>query len=222
MARTPRTSLRRVVFGAALAAILALSACSSDAADENSPTASDPATLETTVAPNTEQPATSATTQGAPSPASPTPGRDADLAVTEFKLQWNDAVNVANGRFSGKLTEVGLDWEISQWAYAVELVSDTEEYDVKIGAMDGTILKEETGSLDDDDSRDDVFDPASVIELRQAKDAALASVAGRITEWKLEGSDGKVFFEFQILADGDDDETDVHVDATNATVVEID
>lgn len=72
----------------------------------------------------------------------------------------------------------------------------------------------------DDDSRDEIFDPTSVIDLQQATSAALGEVEGQITEWKLEGSSRGTFFEFEILPGDGRDDVDVRVDATSAAVVE--
>lgn len=220
MARSSRTVLERLAVASALAGALVLAGCSSDGTDRNTPTASSTAVTDVATAPHTD---TASPTSPAPASSGTAagPGRNADLATATFELSWEQAVEIANGRFAGQLTEVGLDWEANQWAYVVELVSDTQEYDVKISATDGAVLSESMDTLDtDDDSRDEIFDPTSVIDMQQATSAALGEVEGQITNWKLEGSSRGTFFEFEILPGDGRDDVDVRVDATSGALVE--
>ncbi|MFT0848660.1 PepSY domain-containing protein [Actinomycetaceae bacterium L2_0104] len=217
----------RIAGTAALGAAFALAGCSGDASDPVSPQASVSSTASpaTTPSPSTPAPSSSEPSSAQPSGNAEGPGRDADLATTTFDVQWQDAVDIAMERFDGQLTEVKLDWERDEWAYAVELVSDTEEYDIKISAVSEEVLREDTEPLDGDDAaeaQEDIFDPSTVVDLQGAQTAALGAVDGRIVEWVLEGDERGVFFEFEILSNDGGDDTDVRVDATNGEVVEVD
>ncbi len=227
MVRAPSTLLGRMIVVSALGVALALGGCSGDTTNGESSVASETASTASSNSTPSENVASSPSSTSTQSPgnAAPDPDGSADLATATFYLEWNDAVEIAMDRFDGQLTKVGLDWERDQWAYAVELVSDSEEYDIKINAMDGTVLREETDRLDGDDvveSRNDIFDPATVVHLQAATEAALNEVDGRITEWKLEGSSRGTFFEFEILPNDGRGDVDVRVDAITGDVVEVD
>ena len=226
MKHSQRRTWGRIAGTATLGAMFALAGCSGDASDTESPQASvsSPAPTMTTPSDSTATSPSSPSSSAQPSGDSG-PGRDADLATTTFDVSWQDAVDIAMDGFDGQLTEVKLDWERDQWAYAVELVSDTEEYDVKVRAANAEVLREDIEPLYGDDvaeTQEDIFDPATVVDLQDAQTAALGAVDGRITEWVLEGDNRGVFFEFEILSNDGGDDTDVRVDATTGEVVEVD
>lgn len=161
------------------------------------------------------------------SPGGSTPGgagRNADLANEQFKVSWQDALRTAQAAFGGRPTSIELGWENNEYAYTVELVSDTEEFDAEISATTGQIVSQSTDRLDEEDKReaaDDVIDADGVIPVGDAVKTATAEAAGRVTEWKLDGSSRGTFYEFDIdVANGDD--VDVVVDARTGGVVKTD
>lgn len=203
-----RTRHLRAALGAAaaLATIGLTTACGTGATP---PPAASPST---DVTPTASAPASS------PS-ASPSP----DLKDTQVATTWQEAVKAAQAKFSGRPTGVSLDWERNELVYTVDLVSDTEEYEATVNAASGEVVHSDTDRLDADDVQDakeDVFDPAKVVDLSKAMDAALAQAKGRVTEWSLEGSRRGVFFQFDIV-DGTKD-VEAIVDATTGEFVRID
>lgn len=168
----------------------------------------------------------------AASPASPDAGDGAagstegggeqDLAAAEFDVTWKDALATAQDRFAGDPTSIGLDWETSEFAYTVELVSETEEYEVEISATSGDVVSESTDRLEADDAAEakaEVFDPSQAVDVKDAMAAAVKKVDGRVTEWDLDGSARGLFYEVNVQPPGGADDSEVHVDARTGEVV---
>ena len=150
--------------------------------------------------------------------------RDTDLADAEFALSWEDALDIANEQFDGDLYSVGLDWERTQFAYTVKLVSDTDEYEVEIDADSGDVLAEETESLDDDDAAEktsEIIDVEQVVPWSDALDAALNEADGRIDEWKLEGTEQGAQYQFDIDHPSGED-LEVSIDAYTGEFLRLD
>ena len=150
--------------------------------------------------------------------------RDTDLADAEFALSWEDALDIANEQFDGDLYSVGLDWERTQFAYTVKLVSDTDEYEVEIDADSGDVLAEETESLDDDDAAEktsEIIDVEQVVPWSDALDAALNEADGRIDEWKLEGTEQGAQYQFDIDQPSGED-LEVSIDAYTGEFLRLD
>ena len=150
--------------------------------------------------------------------------RNTDLADAEFALSWEDALDIANEQFDGDLYSVGLDWERTQFAYTVKLVSDTDEYEVEIDADSGDVLAEETESLDDDDAAEktsEIIDVEQVVPWSDALDAALNEADGRIDEWKLEGTEQGAQYQFDIDQPSGED-LEVSIDAYTGEFLRLD
>lgn len=150
--------------------------------------------------------------------------KDTDLADAEFALSWEDALDIANEQFDGDLYSVGLDWERTQFAYTVKLVSDTDEYEVEIDADSGDVLAEETEPLDDDDAAEktsEIIDVEQVVPWSDALDAALNEADGRIDEWKLEGTEQGAQYQFDIDQPSSED-LEVSIDAYTGEFLRLD
>lgn len=186
-----------------------------------------PGSPETTVTlpggPGTEpQPPSAPASTG---PSSSAPRQERDLRSTQVAVTWQEAIEAAQAEFDGEPTSVKLGWQRDGLRYTVELVSDTEEYEAKVDPESGQVVREDREPLDDDrdEAREDIFDPADVVEVATAMDAAVAEVEGPVTEWDLEGSERGVYFTFDIDNDNDrDDDVEVIVDAETGEFVRID
>lgn len=155
----------------------------------------------------------SATAPAEPSPTEKT--QDTDLADAEFALSWQDALAQARQNFDGELYSIELDWEQAQCAYTVKLVSDTEEYEIEIGADSGDVLDEETEAMDGDDIAEktsEIVDVDRVVPWSDALQTAKGVADGRVDEWKLEGTGGGAKYEFDIDT-GDGEDVEISVDA---------
>lgn len=150
--------------------------------------------------------------------------RGADLATTEFTVSWTEAVDSANANFDGALTEIELDWSQDRYAYKVELVSDSEEYELRVDADTGEQFGEHTEGVDADDVAEkqaETVDPHAVVPWEEALSAALDAHSGTVSEWRLEGTERGPEYSFDIDGDSDDDH-EVSVDAETGKVTEVD
>lgn len=161
---------------------------------------------------------------GSTSDESSATGRGADLATTQFALSWQDAVDQAMADFDGRLAEIELDWARDRYAYTVELVSDTEEYKVRIDADTGEKYESRTEQIEADDlaeAQAEVVDLDAIVSWDEALVTALDAQQGTVNEWKLEGTERGPQYQFDIDDDAGED-YGVTIDAVSGALVEID
>lgn len=147
----------------------------------------------------------------------------ADLTVTPFAVSWVDAVDIAKKQFDGDVTEVELDWNIDRYAYKIELVSATEEYEVIIDADTGEKSNAHTERIDAEDlatKKSEVIDLDQLVTWESALAAALATQAGSVDEWNLEGRAEGPQYEFDIV-DSTGNDFDVILDAMTGIVLRV-
>ncbi len=146
-----------------------------------------------------------------------------DLAITQFAISWLDAVDIAKKQFDGGVTEVELDWNINRYAYKIELVSATEEYEVLIDADTGEKTNQKTERIDADDlatKQSEVIDLDRIVPWEEALAAALAAQAGIVDEWNLEGRAEGPQYQFDIV-DTSGNDFDVILDAMTGKVLRV-
>ncbi|QPZ38917.1 PepSY domain-containing protein [Paramicrobacterium chengjingii] len=134
--------------------------------------------------------------------------RGADLATTDFAIEWEDAVETAQSAFDGDLAEIELDWSRDRYAYSIELVSDSEEYEVRIDATTGEKFGERTEKIESDDVAEktsEVIDLNNIVSWDDALATALDAQDGTVNEWKLEGTESGPQWQFDIDADSGED-----------------
>lgn len=127
-----------------------------------------------------------------------------------------EALAAAQKRFAGNPTKIALDHRVDgTLEYDIELVSNTEKYEVELGADTLEVLSEEREPLDPgDDDLQEVFELGAVVDLDKAAATARQSQPGAINEWTLEGdSSGSVVYEFDVVPTGANDDVEVRVDA---------
>jgi len=198
--------MNRLTSSLAGAAVLALALTGCSIVDE--PAVTPPTT--TPAAPTApESPAASPTDQGT----------STDLATAQFAVSWHDAVDAAQQDFAGKLSEVGMDIERTPASYKVELVSDTEEYEVLVDAETAALSRARTEKIDADDvteKQNETVDPQKVIPWEDALATALDVHSGPVVEWKLEGTRRGPQYQFDIGTGADD--VEVTIDAITGDV----
>lgn len=151
-------------------------------------------------------------------------GSDRDLTAEDLDVSWQDALGTAQDAFDGRPTSIELSWETNEWAYSIELVSDTEEYEAEISASSGEVVSESSDRLDDDDAAEaesEVIDTEGLVDVDDAIQAAVDEVDGRVTEWKLDGSPRGEFFEIDVAPGDSGDDVEVTVDARSGEVVDV-
>jgi len=147
--------------------------------------------------------------------------RGADLATAQFAVSWEDAVDTARGNFDGELAEVGLDWTRDRYAYKIELVSDTEEYELRIDADSGEQFGERTEKIESDDlaeKRAEAVDLGDVVPWKEALATALDARSGTVNEWKLEGAKHGPRWEFDIGGESGED-VEATIDARTGELI---
>lgn len=151
------------------------------------------------------------------------PVQGADLATAVFAVTWKDAIDIAKEKFDGDLTEVELDWNRDRFVYEVELLSATEEHDVRIDAMTGEIVNERTQALDATrvaSMQAEIIDLNAVISWEEALAAALDAQNGSVVEWRLEGTQNGPQFGFDVI-DTSGTDFEVTIDALTAAVISV-
>lgn len=219
------TRIGRTWLAGSAAVILAVSltACGNGDDDDAAAPPEQPSSAPSAAAPSASAEPPASTTP----PADESSGdktKDTDLADAEFALSWQDALDIANQQFDGDLYSVGLDWERTQFAYTVKLVSDTDEYEVEIDADSGDVLAEETEPLDDDDAAEktsEIIDVERVVPWSDALDAAQSEADGRVDEWKLEGTEQGAQYQFDIGQPSGED-LEVSIDAYTGEFLRLD
>jgi len=207
-----RAERKSVTVASALAVVLSVSlAGCSGSASENPPAQGESGS------------ASDAPSDGGGDSGATTP-RGADLAVTSFAISWTDAVDAAMDKFDGRLTDVELDWSMDRYAYAIELVSDSEEYEVRVDADTGEQFDESTEAIESDDIAEkqaEVVDLDEVVSWEDALATALDAQSGTVNEWKLEGTSHGPQYQFDVDDDSGED-YEVSVDATTGDLLGVD
>ena len=230
--RTARRTARVSVIGASLALSAALVGCSGDSTDDNSP---DSGETQTQTTPGNDQGSTppegSADDEtNAEEPTSESPGggdetdvNKVDLADQKFDLTWQDALDQASEKFDGDVSKIELEVENGVYAYKIELLSDTQEFEYEINANTGDVLDEETDDLDQDEAKTErqnkSIDLDQVVSVEDAMTTALGEQDGRVKEWKLEGKSSGPRYEFDIEQSGSTSDVEIEVDAISGEIV---
>ncbi|MGO1770703.1 MAG: PepSY domain-containing protein [Microbacterium sp.] len=164
------------------------------------------------------------TTESAPDDGGSATERGADLATTEFAVSWEDALDTAQSGFDGQLAEIAFDWQRDRYAYTVELVSDSDEYEVRVDAESGETFDERTEAIESDDADEtqrEVVDVDAVVSWDDALATALDAQDGSVSEWKLEGTERGSQYQFDIET-GSGDDAEVTIDAETGDLLETD
>ena len=164
---------------------------------------------------------------------------DAQLTSTEIK-------ELVKNKYPGDITELELERKNGQLVYEVEIEGPQGEYEMKLDASTGEVLKLEekprkaskgsNGSQQANDRKDDratqnngdepnqTNDGQSSAErtrmsIDEAKETALNEIPGTIDEIELERDDGRLIYEVEI--ETDNREAEVEVDAYTGEIIMI-
>ena len=116
----------------------------------------------------------------------------------------------SKGLYIGIITDIELERENENIAYAVEFTKNEIETDVKIDAMTGKVLKIES-DLDEKDNEDEKEDiPILSNALERASEVALEYIGeGGVTDTEIGDEEG--YYEIEVTLDNGQ-EVDVHLD----------
>ena len=228
----PVHTLSRKAAAAAAGAALALSLTACSGSDEPAPTTPAAPTAEqgtdasgsgSTDAPATEDAATGDSTDDDAADAdletfTAQPGRDIDLRRQQFPVTPQDAIGTAidTAGTSEILYSIELDHsDTHNWKWEVKILDGTTKHEVEIDAVSGEVIKHDTGTTNDTEK---LVDLARPLPLEEAMRLALAERDGAVGEWKLEYDDGRVAYQFDITADGQEKEVVVDVETKEVRV----
>lgn len=204
------------MLGLGAALVLTLAACGDGEEDVASDT-----TDATTIA--TRDTATTDTDDTATDDTDDADGRDAarpdgatDLDGHVFDVSLGEALEIARSESGSQENpyKIAIDWEDSAWQWEIDIMSDAQDWEIRIDATTGEIRESESDSEDDPERP---LELDTLIAYEEAIDSAVAERPGRVTGWELSWDDGRQSYEVEI-----NDDSEVKVDALNGDVVKVD
>jgi len=150
-------------------------------------------------------------------------------------LTEQEAVQKAEERYPGKVKEIELDDKGNHHVYEIELYGSKGEYEIKMDANTGEILKVEQEKKEanhNNQQRDDGQDDQGVknqpapeksankqkpISTEQAKKIALNKFNGKIEEVELDKDDGRLKYEIEIK--NGNREAEIEIDAYTGEIL---
>lgn len=138
--------------------------------------------------------------------------------LSDIKVDQNTAVDKFNQKYQNKqLSEISLDDEHGKYVYEVKGFDDTKEYEVKVNAKTGKVVKSESEKRDRGEEEYQL-DPGKVISRDEAsKIAEDAAKKGKSREWELKQEKDKAVWEVKVV-DGRH-ATEVTIDAGSKAVI---
>lgn len=136
----------------------------------------------------------------------------------------DDISSQVNEQYEGEITELELEDENNQLYYEVEVTNDNEEYDLKVDAETGEILKENVEKFHlettgEEPNEHSSVDSAQWIGNQRAKEIALNEFSGTIVEFELDDDDDRYVYEIEIK-DGEN-EAEFEIDAVTGSILEM-
>ena len=137
--------------------------------------------------------------------------------ATGINLSQSDAINKFNEKYGSKaIEEIELETKKDKYVYEIKGFDSQNEYEVKIDASNGNVLKSDTEKLDSDD-KNEQLDLNNIIDREQATQIAQQSVQGQPVKWTLEKDNGQTIWEIEF--ENGDKETEVKIDANSQKVL---
>lgn len=215
------------MMGLLLSTSLVLAACGDDS-DDMSPTAEDPANVETTEGEGTstehggtkQDAATEENTDDADDKdtagesgdtsteddastestesSATSTGSSNNIVLEDINLNAEDALNIATNEFDGDLKEISFEHERDVWVYKVDLFNGNEEAEVIINQETEEVIDVRTEQENDDDA-DEVLDYSVLNEAESALDEAIADLGGgEVREWTLSMDDRVAEYDIEL------------------------
>ncbi|UJW56504.1 PepSY domain-containing protein [Bacillus sp. A116_S68] len=132
----------------------------------------------------------------------------------EARISADEAVAIAQAELDGKLEDIELDTEDGRLVYEIELEYEGDDYDFKVDAYTGEIIK-----IDDDLLNTSIADGVS-ISVQEAKNIINELIPdGEIDDIELGKKDGRYVYEIDV--DYRDEDGDIYIDAETGEVLKI-
>ncbi|MEK6983043.1 MAG: PepSY domain-containing protein [Nanoarchaeota archaeon] len=139
-----------------------------------------------------------------------------DSSITALAVSKEQATTLALGAVKGIAKETELEKENERLLYSVEIDSEKGLYKVKVDPYTGELVKVET---EDDVGKRELEIVNPKITEEQAKDIALGSFRGVITDFEAKKLNGKYVYEVEVTSENA--EADVLIDMMNGKVLRI-
>ncbi|MGD6781912.1 PepSY domain-containing protein [Sutcliffiella horikoshii] len=129
---------------------------------------------------------------------------------------------------NGVIHEAEKDRENGRLVYEIEVKNDEYEFEFKVDAENGEIIKEEReerrgqkAATGENGNTENAAKDEAVISIGEAKGIAKKEVPGELEDIELERENGKLVYEVEIKnhQNGDDDDVTVYVDAITGKVL---
>ncbi len=130
---------------------------------------------------------------------------------------------------NGVIHEAEKDRENGRLLYEIEVKNDEYEFEFKVDAENGEIIKEEkeerrggkAAAAGENGNTENAVKDEAVISIGEAKGIAKKEVPGELEDIELERENGKLLYEVEIKnhQNGDDDDVTVYVDAITGKVL---
>lgn len=139
----------------------------------------------------------------------------AGILSMSFQVLLEDAVQTFHDTFGENVNidEIEFEDDNGEYYYDFQGWDDSTEYDLKVSADSGEILKQETEA--DNDPDDDILDITAYITPEEAMNAAVeVSDTDVVDSWQLEMDDGRAVYEIDF-----EGARDVDIDAVTGEVL---
>lgn len=128
---------------------------------------------------------------------------------------------------NGVLTEAEKDRENGRLVYEMEVENDEYEFEFKVDAENGEIIKEKReerrgkkAATGENGNTENATKNEAAITVEQAKETALKEVDGKLDGIELERENGQLVYEVEVeTAQNGDDDVTVYVDAITGKVL---
>lgn len=161
------------------------------------------------------------------------------VSASEPSISDKEVEKLVTAQYPGTITELELEKENRRLVYEIEIESDGVEYDLKVDADTGEILKMEKDfrDVDDEDDRNDISEEVVVageekvkapnekttkdtfIGENKAIEIALAKFPGKVEDVELDEDDGRYIYEIEI--ENNDRDAEFEIDAKTGKILEM-
>lgn len=140
-----------------------------------------------------------------------------EKSTASLNISQSDAINKFNERYGSKsLKEIELKHKNNKYIYEIEGFDSAKEYEVKIDATTGKILKAKSEKFDEN-GKEDALDLNELINRDDATQIAQSKVPGQAVKWSLEMDDKQPVWEVE-LKDGKK-EAQIKIDAKTQKIL---
>lgn len=132
-----------------------------------------------------------------------------------------EAKKIALSEAEGRVESIELERANGNQYYEIDIENGTEDFDIKINALDGKVIsfnKERDDDDDNDQSEKEVYGE-NIISEQKAIEIAEKEVNGTMKEIEIDEDDGQILYEVELQTKKG--EADVDIDAETGKVLKV-